>query len=241
MVRPPRFFVICSDRARTGKTLLARAVADWLTLEEEAAELFDLDAPAFPLAEHYPGRVKTADFGRTMGRVAVFDQIAQDPALTRVVDVPAVHEAAFLDEARELGLVEVLQDAGVEVVLFYLFTPAAASLNRALEVERMFPTARFHPVHNAALGAASGNDEAESLYLELTRDGVVRMPALSMPALAFVERVEFSFAALVRGQIAAPDLAVHNEARHFAEAMFKQLNHLQMAIDMEALKKMGFV
>ncbi|HHN67860.1 MAG TPA: hypothetical protein ENK15_07480 [Thermopetrobacter sp.] len=241
MVRPARFFVICADRARTGKSLLARAVADWLTLEGEAPQLIDLDAPAFPLAERYPGRVEAADFGRTMGRVAVFDGIAQTPALTRVVDVPAAHEAAFLRDMQQLGLGEVLQEAGAEVVLFFLFTPTAASLNRALEVERMFPAARFQPVHNAALGEAAGNDEAESLYLELTRDGVVRLPVLSAPALAFIERVEFSFAALMRGEIAAPDLAVHNEARHFAQNLFKQLNRLQMAIDMDALKKMGFV
>ena len=79
MAAPPTVFLICSDLARNGKTLLARVLVDFLLMEGRDPFCFDLAPPAGALRQYFPGRTALLDFAQEEGRTKLFDTLLTRP------------------------------------------------------------------------------------------------------------------------------------------------------------------
>ena len=241
MADKPAVNIICSDRARNGKTLLARLLADWLRLSGERAFIIDLDAPDAPLAARYPQRSLAADFGRIEGRVAAFDTIIGDPGRDFIIDVPARELDAFLEEAVEVAFFEEAARAGMDIVFFFIVDRSLRSIRRARALAAAQPSHQLFPVRNKAIGDLLDDEEASELYLDLYLKGEVALPKLSAAALATVEGPNFSFRDFSLGRIEAPTSFQHYELSDFCDTVFAQFGKLQFRLDMDGLKDMGLI
>lgn len=238
-----QLLIVCSDRARNGKTLLARLLADWLRLRERPVFIIDLDAPAFPLAARYADASLTVDFSNTMGRVATFDAIMERTNLPCIVDVPARHFDAFTEDLERLDLFTEATRAGMEAVVHFLIDRDRESLERARALHTLAERggAGFVPVRNAAIGDALKDEGAARLYVDLLQDGEILLPKFSAEAWAWLEASDFSFADLLRGRLRAPSSLLDFELQDAVNGVFEQFERLRLRLDMAGLKDMGLI
>ena len=89
MAAPALIAIVCSDRHRNGKTLLARLLVDHLLMEERDPYCLDLSYPEGTLRSFFPGRTALVDFEHVPGQMKVFDTILAGPGRDYVIDVPA--------------------------------------------------------------------------------------------------------------------------------------------------------
>ena len=233
--------IICSDRARNGKTLLARLLMDWLRMSGEHPFAIDLDAPAAPLAARYPDAAMKADFGRITGRVALFDTIMNDPSRDYVLDVPARDLEDVLKEAEKIGFFAEARKAGLETVFLFMVDRSIGSIRRARDLAEELSACQLFPARNEAIGDLLDDEEAADLYLDLYLKGEVALPKLSPGGMAAAEAPGFNFRDFALGRIEAPSSFQHYELANFCDTVFAQFGKLQFRLDMDGLKDMGLI
>ena len=241
MTDRPALHIICSDRARNGKTLLARLLTDWLLLGGEDPFVIDLDAPDAPLATRYPDHSLAADFSRVTGRVAVFDTIMNDAGRSHVLDLPARDLADFLSEAEKIGFFDAARDIGLEVVFLFMVDRSRKSVLKAREVAQAVSPCPLHPARNTYVGDLLDDDEVAELYLDLFVTGEIVLPKLSAGSMATVEDTGFSFRDFVEERIEAPSSFQQFELLDFVNTVFDQLARLRLRLDLDNLKDMGLI
>jgi hypothetical protein len=154
MARLPTLYIVCSDEARNGKTLLTRVLVDFLLMEEHDPFCFDLDPPRGPLRGYFPGRTALVDFATEDGRARVFDIIIRQPGRDYVIDLPARHLARFCEAAGAIGLAEKARAGNFRVAVLYIVDRDEASLRAAVALEELLLPDLFVPVANRAVGSA---------------------------------------------------------------------------------------
>jgi hypothetical protein len=91
MERRPKVIVVCSDRTRTGKSLLARLFVDYLLLAWRDPFLFDTAAAPGDAVRFFPERAMLVDLSRTSGQMALFDTILNSAPRDIVIDLSTAH------------------------------------------------------------------------------------------------------------------------------------------------------
>ena len=94
-------FIVCSDHARNGKTLLARVLVDFLLLEGRDPFCFDLGHPDPALRQYFPGRTAALDFAQAGRSGRLFDTMLARGGRDYVIDLSAQHLALFCEVAAE--------------------------------------------------------------------------------------------------------------------------------------------
>ncbi len=241
MTDRPTLHIICSDRTRNGKTLLARLLIDWLLLGGEEPFVIDLDAPDAPLATRYPGHALAADFSRVTGRVATFDTIVNEAGRSHVLDLPAHHLDDFLSEAEKIGFLDAAREAGLEVVFLFMVDRSRKSVLKAREIAQAVAPCVLHPARNTHVGDLLDDDEVAELYLDLFVSGEIVLPKLSAGSVATVEDAGFSFRDFMEERIEAPSSFQQFELLDFVNTMFDQFARLRLRLDLNSLKDMGLI
>ncbi len=241
MTDRPALHIICSDRTRNGKTLLARLLTDWLLLGGGDPFVIDLDAPDAPLAVRYPERSLVADFSRVTGRVAVFDTIMKAADGTFVLDLPARDLDDFLSEAEKIGFLDAAREAGLEVVFLFMIDRSRRSVLKARGVAQAVSPSLLHPARNTYVGDLLDDDEVAELYLDLFVTGEIVLPKLSDGSMATVEDAGFSFRDFMEERIEAPSSLQQFELLDFVNTVFDQLARLRLRLDLDNLKNMGLI
>ena len=234
-----RLYIVCSDRPRNGKTLLARLIADWLEQEGERPLVFDLDVDKSDLSRHLPA-AEVVNLLRTPERVALFDAVVADPFRNVVIEVPASLLSRFLEEGETVGLFEALQETGPVPLFLHVVDRNLDSVRRARALAERHP-GLVRPVRNLAIGDVLDEEEAAALYLELFERGEIVLPRLSQAALDVVERPGFSFAAFMAGRLALPSPRLEFELRDVCSEVFEQLQRLRLSLGFDDLRSMGLV
>ena len=101
MPAPPTIYIVCSDRGRNGKTLLARVLTDHLLIDERDPFCFDLSAPEGALRAYFPGRTALIDINDENTRAKLFDIILSRTGRDYVIDVPGAQFARFCEAAAD--------------------------------------------------------------------------------------------------------------------------------------------
>ena len=85
--RPSFAAIVASLHGRTGKTLLARVLADYFVLSGQRPLVFDTDAAEQTLHAAFPYDTVVVDLGEVRDQMTLFDTLATRSPETRVVDV----------------------------------------------------------------------------------------------------------------------------------------------------------
>ena len=187
----PIIYVVCSDRHRNGKTLLARVLVDYLMLDGRDPFVIDADPPEGPLRGFFPGRTVLVDFDQMQGRVKLFDTILDSPGRDYVIDLPAAQTGPFFQALRELDFVGAAHAKGFRIVVLFIVDRSAGSARAAEDIRLDAGTDLVVDVGNVFVGSGAGKDE--------NRAGFV-MPVLAHEAAAFIAGKRFSLRSFLLGE-----------------------------------------
>jgi hypothetical protein len=112
--------IVASPRPRVGKTLVARILADHLTLVGEPRRLFDTDAAERRLSTFFPDNTTVVDLERVPDQMKLFDSLAAQPPVSQVIDLTHRSFAKFFKLVREIGYFAEAKAVGLEPVIFYI-------------------------------------------------------------------------------------------------------------------------
>ena len=154
MAAPPTVFIVCSDQARNGKTLLARVLVDFLLMEGRDPFCFDLGHPEPALRLFFPGRTAYLDFAQAEGQAQVFDTLLNRAGRDYVIDIPAQHLALFCEQASARNFQTQAEEKGFRTAVLYVVDREERSLQTAVAVEEVLLPDIFVPVANRLVGSA---------------------------------------------------------------------------------------
>ena len=178
---------MASLHARTGKTLLARVIADYFVLSGTRPLLFDTDAASRTLRAAFPYDTVVVDFEAVRGQMILVDTLATRGAEPRVVDVSHQVCGKFFKIMQQSDFVAEARRRQVAPIVFYLAdrTPDAYEEARLLRDRFDCPLVL---VENAYVGGPKDLTRRSAGYLAL-EDHPLRM---AMPRLGgdIVEAIE---------------------------------------------------
>jgi hypothetical protein len=223
----PVVYIVCSDQHRNGKTLLARALVDYLMLDGHDPFVIDADFPHGSLRSFFPGRTSVVDFETIRGQMTLFDTILGSPGRDYVVDLPATQTTRFCKAATDLGFFTEARRSGFAVVILFIVDKTAESLASAAEVEKMTKLDLLIPVRNAFVGSA----------LPAKYDGLtVTMPALDPKCLALIANKRFSFREFLLGDEAAVPEPLRRSLKSFLYVVMSAFNGITPTLSQAVLK-----
>ena len=112
--------IVASLHGRTGKTLLARILADYFVLSGRRPMLFDTDAAEQTLHASFPFDSVVIDLGEVRDQMTLFDTLVTHSAAARVVDVSHHAFRRFFKVMQDSDFVTEARWRHVEPVIFYL-------------------------------------------------------------------------------------------------------------------------
>lgn len=147
--------IVASPRARTGKTLLARLIAEYLAFNGVPHVNFDTDAVDQRLAAFFPGKTTVIDLDRVTDQMKLFDSLAAPSRVTQVIDLTHRSFRKFFTLMREIDYVAEAKASGFEPVIFYIPDGEADSYEQGMTIRDQFRDAAFVLVRNEAMGEPS--------------------------------------------------------------------------------------
>jgi hypothetical protein len=221
-------FIVCSDQARNGKTLLARVLVDFLLMEGRDPFCFDLACTGSALRAYFPGRTALVDYQTPEGQAKVFDTILARAGRDYVIDLPAQHLARFCETAGTTRFPDRARTEDFRLAVLYIVDRDEKSLSTAVAVEEILLPDIFVPVNNRFTGSA-------------LPDGVPG-PALVMQRLdeelrTLVANRRFSLRAFMQG--GEPDVPARHRTglKNFLHVLVAGMREFEPALSLQALRE----
>jgi hypothetical protein len=179
--------VVASPRARTGKTLLSRLIADHLTLSGEPRTIFDTDASDRRLNAFFPDAT-VVDVDRVPDQMKLFDSLAGPVKTSLVIDLTHRSFAKFFGLLRDIEFVAEAKASGINPVVFFIPGTDAESYEQGHAIRERFRECGFVLVKNTVLGEPSRDALRSPAFIDLASHN----PKAILPALDpfFVPAIE---------------------------------------------------
>jgi hypothetical protein len=170
---------VASPRPRTGKTLLARALADYFVAAGTGIELFETEAEAPRLSAYFPERTTVVDLDRVLDQMTLFDRLAMPVAQVRVVDVAERSFRRFFDLLRQTDFVVEARGRRIETAIFYIPGRDTDSYEQGRRLRERFPDCSFVVAENEAVGEIDRYARINDAYWALKKHDLrLLMPRL---------------------------------------------------------------
>jgi hypothetical protein len=194
--------MVCALHAHSGKTLLARLLAEHFILKGAAPLIFDTDALERRLTACFPYDAIVLDLARVRDQMALFDTLAKPFAAPRVVDVSHAALEKFFALMRDTDFVFEARVNGVMPVIFYITDRDRDSLDQAVALRDRFADCAFVAVENAFLPRPNASVRQGEAYRALAAHPLrVFMPELDEDLAELVEDPGRSLSALMRAPL----------------------------------------
>jgi hypothetical protein len=176
-------YVVCSPRARVGKTLVARLLIDFCRIESRPVAGFDINRNEPSLADYFPGSVIKADIGKTTDQMALFDALIVNDGVGKVVDVGSGAFDSFFDVAQQIGFSAEAHRRSVQPVILFVIDVDRSSVDALSGLQRRSPDMPLIAVLNEAVIGA----------YRMGVSGQLRIPLIPPVLKRVVEKPRFSF------------------------------------------------
>lgn len=223
---PPTIFIICSDRTRNGKTLLARVLVDHLLIEEHDPFCFDLSAPEGVLRAYFPGRTALIDVTDAASRTRMFDILLKRAGRDYVIDVPGAQLARFCEAAGDHDFAASAKARGYRVCVLFVVDREQASLKTAVAVEEMLEPDLLVPVVNRFVGTA---------LPESVPGPVITLDKIDAELHAVVSNRRFSLRSFLLGEETAVPARLRAHLKTFLLGVMGGLRNLEPALSLQSL------
>lgn len=190
--------IVASARARSGKTLLARLLAENFILGGLQPAIFDTDAAA-PLVARFPNDASALDIDRVTDQMALFDGISAPAANSRIVDLTHGAFKKFFALMLESDYLREARANGLEPVVFYIAGTDQEAFEQANDLRYRIGDCPFVFVENAFMGeikqSVRGDGEFRALSQLPTR---MLIPALDPFFMEVIEEPDVSLSDFMR-------------------------------------------
>jgi len=191
MSRQRSVTIVCSPRQRVGKTLLARALTEFILADGRAAIAFDVNPNNAALYGFLPRYTARVDINTTRGQMALFDELIAEDEVAKVIDLGDELFDKFFTLLQQIGLTEEAQRRGIDVVALFIGDPDPRSAKSYAQTYGALPFLKLVPVHNEFIG--NMQDYMNDFPSAVPGERPVRFPVLSPFLKSIVERPGFSF------------------------------------------------
>lgn len=171
--------IVASLRPRTGKTLLARLIADHFLLTERRIEIFDTDAVEKTLTASFPGKSVVIDLERTVDQMKLFDTLAEPMPESQVIDLTHRSFHKFFKLMRDADYVTEAKARGIEPVIFYIPDRDIETYEQGRSIRDFFHDAAFVLTENTFLGELQKETRRSESYLAFRN----QRPVMTIPQL----------------------------------------------------------
>jgi hypothetical protein len=195
MRRRTPIFIVTSSRPRLGKTLIARALTEYFLAQSRPVQAFDVNPDDFKLLDHLPAYTAAASIADTRGEMALFDQLAADDDVPKVVDLGHHLFDRFFSLMREIDLSTELQRRAIAPMVLFLADPDDRSRQGYTMLADRFPDLPLVPLFNEHVRQIAHCRE-NFPPTRLGGEGI-DVPALTPVVRSVVDRKNFSFLAYV--------------------------------------------
>jgi hypothetical protein len=180
--------IVASLHARTGKTLLARVLAEYFILSGMRPLLFDTDTAECRLCASFPHETLVVDPSQVPDQMTLFDTMALTTPEARVVDVTHQSFRKVFKVMQDIDFVAEARALQVEPAIFYIADRHADSYAEALQLRARFAGVPFVAVDNPFIGVPSDvirkSDAYQSFMSHELRLTIPPLDAASLHALA---------------------------------------------------------
>src|SRR5262245_6053000 len=195
--------IVASLHARTGKTLLARVLAEYFILSGRRPVLFDTDTAECRLCASFPHDTLVVDPNQVPDQMTLFDTMALTTPEARVVDVTHQSFRKVFKVMQDIDFIAEARALQVEPAIFYIADRHADSYAEALQLRGRFAGVPFVAVDNPYLGQPSDVIRKSDAYQSfLAHELRLTMPPLEPAAAHALTDPEFSLSDFMRQPVA---------------------------------------
>ncbi len=227
MAFPPLLVLVCSDRHRNGKTLLARVLVDFLMLEGRDPFVLDLDFAEGTLRDFFPGRTALVDFAQVAGRMKVFDTILASPGRDYVIDLPSQLLTLFCEAMTDLRFRQAAKTSGFSFVTMFVVDQDRDSLKAAASTEEKLAPDLFIPVNNRFVGSALPEGIGST---------VLTMEKIDPDLHVIVTYRRFSFRTFLLGEESGVPLRLRSNLKNFLHTLMDGFREIGPALSLLKLR-----
>lgn len=232
MVPGKKAYVVCSPRARSGKTVLSRALTDYLLVTDTDPWVFDSDIGEGELSSYFPEQSTLADLDRVQGQMTVFDGLLNAYHGSYVVDLAQRQLNRFFDIVHDIEFVPEAAQVGLELVVLMIVDRDAATIARAQQIMQHLENVRFVVVRNEACeGPEPPVDMVDPFTMLETATTQLEIPRLDPVVYQFADGPEFSLSAFLSEEPRGMSIVARARLRKWLHSFFDRLYAMQLALD----------
>jgi hypothetical protein len=233
MSGPTQVFIVCSPRPHTGKTLVARLIAEFYHSIHRPPVCFDLEQIDPALTEFLPLATERAAIGETRGQVALFDKLVLADERPKIIDLSPHALEKFFTVAYDIGFDHEARAHGVSAVVMYVAgqQPLVQETYRILREK--LPSLIFVPVHNDAV--ARGPELRKQFPANANSPPPIEIPQLSSSLRRIMDQRPFSFVQFLKDPPIRVSRSLREEMDAFVRRVFRQLHEMELSLLMNQL------
>lgn len=209
----PTVIVIGADKGGVGKTTVARAILDFLTLNNIHARAFDTETPRGTLHRFHPDETMIVDLTSTSDQMKIIDTLNTSQAKVSVIDVRAGGLSPALEALDEIGFFDAVKSGDFRFILLHILGPSIASLEEIAEIAPYVADGNYFMVKNHVNDTTffEWDPQTHAKYFEhVNTTGEITIPKLSELAYEQVEIAGTPFSTFIANQDAAGEPADHS-------------------------------
>lgn len=228
MGRQTPAFIVASPRARIGKTLVARAIAEYFVYDGRQTAAFDVNPDEFALADLLPALTAVASIDDVRGQMALFDQLVVDDQIPKIVDLGPAQFEPFFAVMLELAIAREARRQHISLVVLFLADGDQRTAQTYSLLQHRFPDLSLVPVLNEAMPAAV---RYRDHFPPRLGGAPLVIPPLGAVVREVIERPGFSLSAYLN-KTADTTIELHGWIRK----IFLEFRELELRLLLEELK-----
>jgi hypothetical protein len=185
-------YIICSPRPMVGKTLIARLLSEFLTLQRHGAvTAFDINLKEPSLLDFLPKLTETAEVDDTFGKMALMDRLIMNDGVGKVIDLGYHAFDEFFRMSEEIGFIKEAARRGVVPIILFVADTDRASARGYTMLQAQIPPTALVTIDNEYVVRGE-------MPPSLARGRVLRIAALPLFLKTYIDRLNFSFTGYLR-------------------------------------------
>jgi hypothetical protein len=232
--RPTQVYLVCSARARVGKTLLARLIVEYCRADAQPVTAYTIDPIDVALNDFLPGVATTISLTETREQMKLFDRLVIDDATTKIVDIGHQAVDKFFTIAYDIEFAAEAHGRGIDVLVAYLADPSDLSQRTYMALRARFPEFSFVPVFNDAI--ARGLDFRNMFPASSGGIHALTIPQMSPGVHVIADQHPFSFTDFLRRPPVNAPRSLLDDIEGFVKRVHRQLRETELSLLLNRLR-----
>src|SRR3954449_8392104 len=141
-------YIICSPRPLVGKTLIARLLSEFLSLQRGAVTAFDINLKEPSLLDYLPKLTETAEIDDTFGKMQLMDRLILNDGVGKVIDLGFHAFDEFFRMCDQIGFIKESARRSVAPVILFVADTDRVSARAHAMLQQQIPPAALVVVDN---------------------------------------------------------------------------------------------